>query len=239
MFYPDYSEAQVKRLTGLVEGEYGPRGLKLVRLIPGLGRVTAVFQGPLHLSDELASRLEAVAVIEQVGELRPAGPVAQASIGAGLVNVAIRPHLPEIGVLDTGVSGAHPLLQGVVLSGDPNVDHIDAEPDGGHGTFVAGIIAYGENPESQISNNEIQPRALVHSRRVALANIHGGMNLDNYEQFAKTVEQLRENTRVFTASLSERIPIDSDAISPIAINIDLIADKYGYCSCCRWAIFPT
>ena len=82
VFYPDYSEAQVKRLAVLVEGEYGPRGLKLIRLIPGLGRVTALFEGPLHLADELASRLEAVAVIEQVGDLRPAGPVAQASKSA-------------------------------------------------------------------------------------------------------------------------------------------------------------
>jgi hypothetical protein len=192
-----------------------------------LGRVTAVFHGPLHLSDELANRVEAVAVIEQIGELRPAGPGPQSSKGKSRLTVAIRPQLPEVGVLDTGTSGDHPLLQGVILSGDPKVDHVDAEPDGGHGTFVAGIIAYGENPESRITNNEIQPRALIHSRRVALANIHGGMNLDNYEQFSRTVEQLRKNTRVFTASLSERIPIDSDAISPVAINVDLISDKYG------------
>ena len=53
------------------------------------------------------------------------------------------------------------------------------------------------------------------------------MNLDNYEEFAKTVEGLRRHTKVFTASFSEPIPIDSDSISSVALNIDLISEKYG------------
>ena len=227
VFYPDYTEKALRHIVEAIEAEFAPRGLTLDRVIAGIGRVTAVFRGPLHLSDEIADRVEAIAVVEQVGELRPAGPVASGSGAAGQLQVAIRPQLPEVAVLDTGVSGKHPMLQGVLLSGDPAVDHVDAEPDGGHGTFVAGVVAYGEDPEAQISEKSVRPRALIHSRRVALSNVQGGMNLDNYEEFAKTVEALRKHTKVFTASLSERIPIDSDNISSVALNIDLISERYG------------
>src|SRR6185369_13242259 len=44
---------------------------------------------------------------------------------------------------------------------------------------------------------------------------------------AKAVESLRSRTRVFTCSLSTSVPIDSDNVSLLALNLDLVSSKYG------------
>jgi len=46
-----------------------------------------------------------------------------------------------VAVIDTGVKGNHPLLEGKVLTGFSFVDHSNnTEDHTGHGTHVAGII---------------------------------------------------------------------------------------------------
>ncbi|QOV91978.1 S8 family serine peptidase [Humisphaera borealis] len=229
VFYPHYNAKEISVIIESIREELGPRGLVFQKLVAGVGRFTSTWQGPLALSEDIAKRVEAVALVEQAGELRPAARHRAASGGSGgKLSVVVAPHVPEIAVFDTGVHASHPLLAGVVLTGDPQVDLSDFDPEGGHGTFVAGVIAYGEDPERQVrADGRLHARAVVHSRRVELAGIPGGLNLDSYGAVAEAVSALRPRTKVFTASVSTAVPIDSDNVSPQALNIDLISRKYG------------
>jgi len=226
VFYPEYDQRQVREMISTIEHEFKSRALRLERIVDGLERHSAVFRGPLYLTEEIARRVEAAALVEQVTELEPAAVSGKAGPKPN-VSVVVRSDLPEVGIFDTGVAASHPLLAGVLLTGDPAIDHVDGNPDGGHGTFVAGILAYDDNPESQIRNGQITPRALIHPRKVTVADAKGGINLDSYQELDKVVMDLRSKTRVFTASLSTRIPIDSDNISEVALNIDLLSYRHG------------
>jgi hypothetical protein len=92
--------------------------------------------GFFYLCDEIARRSEAVAVVEQVSEVRTASASAPVSQLQRNLQVSVQPNVPEFGVLDSGVSSTNPLLQGILLSGVPSLDHVDDAPDGGHGTLL-------------------------------------------------------------------------------------------------------
>jgi len=139
----------------------------------------------LYLTEEIAKRVEAAAIIEQVGELRPAATGKQALSG-GAIKVAVRAGLPQVGILDTGVTATHALLKGVVLSGDPALDHVDWQPGGGHGTFVAGVLAYGDDPGFFAKTTRFEPRAVLHPRKVAFPTFPNGVNLEIYNGYPES-----------------------------------------------------
>ena len=229
IFYAQYTAKEVGAIVAGIRETFGPAGLEFQKLVPAVGRFTSTWRGPLALSEEIAKRVEAVALVEQAGDLRPAAKGGgRAGVAAPPLAVVVAPQLPGVAVFDTGVHANHPMLAGVVLSGDPTLDLVDAEPGGGHCTFVAGVIAYGDDPESQIaSDGRLRPRAVVHSRKVDLRGNSGGLNLDSYDALAQAVAALRTKTKVFTASFSTAVAIDSDNVGTTALNIDLVARKYG------------
>ena len=49
----------------------------------------------------------------------------------------------------------------------------------------------------------------------------------NYSALAAVVESMRARTKIFTASFSTTLPIDSDSVGTLALNLDLISAKYG------------
>jgi hypothetical protein len=225
-FYPDYAKGQIEVIVEAIRKKYESEGLVLQKLVTGVGRFSAIWHGRLALAEDIAKCVEAVALVEQAGELQPAQGAAKASGAARKIVVAKQAKLPEVAIMDTGVQDSHPALAGVVLSGD-TIDRADLYPDGGHGTFVAGVVAYGEELEAQWKTGKLTPRAHIHPKKVAVSGQPGGVNLDNYQELATAVEALRTRTKVFTCSLSTTVPLDSDNVSTLALNIDLVSQKYG------------
>jgi subtilisin family serine protease len=139
-------------------------GVTLERRIRALG-VAVVRMRPEHRDDALAqlraSRFVATAekdaVFEQL-DITPNDADWSAQWGLrriGLPSAWDRPHGSGnvvVAVLDTGVAGGHPDLQGSILSGYNLVDPAKAPvDDNGHGTAVAGIIAARTNNHEGIA----------------------------------------------------------------------------------------
>jgi len=74
--------------------------------------------------------------------------------------------VPAVCVLDTGVSGAHPLLApslGGAWAYDDNWGVDDHHPQGGHGTAMAGLVLYGDLEGAAQDNRQIDLRHCVES----------------------------------------------------------------------------
>ncbi len=87
-----------------------------------------------------------------------------------------------VAVLDSGVSGSHPALQGQVASGWNFVNGTDdTNDDAGHGTFTAGIIAAHRSPDHAIAGvapgAKILPVKILDSRGAgSTSNFAAGIN---------------------------------------------------------------
>lgn len=114
---------------------------------------------------------------------------------------------PRVGVLDSGVLGAHPLLRGWILD---EVDFGTGEgtvtDQHGHGTQVAGLVVYGDVHRC-LTSRTWSPRVLVASGKVLVRGADGRPVFPPDHRPEKLVEEaikhLHENQgcRVFNLSL--------------------------------------
>lgn len=134
-------------------------------------------------------------------------------------------NLEPICVLDTGVYAVHPLLKAVVSESydlTPDKDSLDFC---GHGTFVAGLAAYGdlENVERRRS---ITPTASIVSAKIQ--SKEKKFNKQFLEKrITKAVELLHDRVKLF--SLSVMYPNYCDLSKPpsnLAHTLDTLASKY-------------
>lgn len=75
-----------------------------------------------------------------------------------LARLKILPSDVSVCILDTGVNNGHPLLAPVLANRDCQAYQTDwgAFDDGGHGTLMAGVVAYGDLAVELASGNEIE-----------------------------------------------------------------------------------
>ncbi len=126
----------------------------------------------------------------------------------------------SICVLDTGIDYEHYLLQNAII------DHIDLTPDQnskdvkGHGTFVAGIAAYGDLENTQI----FSPSAKIISVKVQEVIGTPPPYLETYIEEA--VQRYHNSAKIF--NLSVMYPTKSDSANPseLAYTIDTLSKKY-------------
>jgi hypothetical protein len=141
-----------------------------------------------------------------------------------------------VGVLDSGVSATHPALSGQVLPGWDFV-HGTAETgdDAGHGTFTAGVIAAGRNPDLRqvgvATGAKILPIKILDSRgEGSTANFVAGIiyavdhgakvinisasGVSNSQSLADAVQYAEDHGAVVVASAGNRA--DGDVNYPAA-----------------------
>ncbi|MBU7028674.1 MAG: S8 family peptidase [Theionarchaea archaeon] len=130
---------------------------------------------------------------------------------------------PTVCVIDSGVVEDHPLLQGVI---DEVVDFTEETQDGydndGHGTFVAGLVAYGNS-----FHNIRHP-----DTKIAVAKVMNkdGDPIDLENTLPEVVERFYRKTRVFNMSISKEDycrPLDTE----LASKIDELEHKYNVVFC--------
>lgn len=136
-----------------------------------------------------------------------------------------KPKLPEanakpICVLDTGVDNAHPFLK------DALIDAVDLTSDNspqdfdGHGTFVAGLAAYGD------LENRADPQA---SARIISVKVLG-KDPNDYSYLENLVEQavrrFHEHVKLFSMSVMYTKCCDIDRPSELAYTIDKLSRDY-------------
>ena len=134
-----------------------------------------------------------------------------------------------IGIIDSGVSAEHPLLNSVVV-GSFGLGGLGSYDDRGHGTNVAAIAAYGDL-DAMVREGEFSPRFKIASAKVV--NQHGRFN--EMDLAPKLTEQAirrlhREfGCRVINMSLADplktvghRGSIWSAMLDNIAVELDIV-----------------
>jgi hypothetical protein len=133
---------------------------------------------------------------------------------------------PAIGVLDSGITTAHPMLAPAVGDAqgylDPHREAADREP--WHGTFVAGLALYGD-VASQLQNGRFIPRLHLYSGKVFQDN---GAAQPRFVENAveEAVRDLKEQygCRVFNLSYGDRNKIyDGRHLRGLAYTLDRLS----------------
>lgn len=111
---------------------------------------------------------------------------------------------PLVGILDTGVNNAHPLLRDVVVERTSEPATLGLSDEFGHGTRVSGIAAYGDLRECLESGLFNSPVRIVSGK---IINDQG--NLDHSRliasQMSAVVRRLHaQGCRIFNLSLGDR-----------------------------------
>lgn len=124
-------------------------------------------------------------------------------------------------VLDTGLDKNHPLLKDVFLDAvDLTKDNEPQDVDG-HGTFVAGLAAYGELE----NRSDPSASARIISAKVLGSDLSPSPYLETYIEEA--VERFHEQAKIF--NLSVMYPQYSSFLQPteLAYTIDKLSRRYN------------
>jgi len=132
---------------------------------------------------------------------------------------------PVLGLIDSGVASAHPLLAGAVLSAEALSPHItDGEDRHGHGTMVASLAIHGPIPEA-LTQAQLVPLARIVS--VAVLDSDCAFPDDSlWEQdLVDAIEYCAgQGARVINLSLGDlNRPFRGPRQSPIAAIVDQLA----------------
>lgn len=128
-----------------------------------------------------------------------------------------------IGIVDSGLTSAHPLIEQAVVSSFGAPEGAPANDEKGHGTPVAGIAAYGDL-RGALASDEVAPRFRVASARVV--NNQGRFDDTKLvpELMEMAIRQLHEvGCRVINISLGDRTRQAADKPSAWAAILDDLA----------------
>ena len=216
----DFRAARVNELSALIEARGGEVLDRYVGITLTLFRVTgpgAIIQFLLDLDD--------VAFVDDMPI--PDDSTAQVlELNLGDLPAVAAPErdAPNIGIIDSGLTAAHPLLQPAVgnLLGIPEA--LGSNDVTGHGTRVASIALYGDI-RSCIENRRFAPQLRVHSVRVT-------NDRNQFDDSQLIVRQIRDaitalynsGCRIFNISLCDRSLIfDGGKASTWAAALDELA----------------
>jgi subtilisin family serine protease len=112
--------------------------------------------------------------------------------------------LPVIGIIDSGINDAHPILRGIVTERLSVPVSLGLNDEFGHGSKVCGIAAYG-NVRGCLERRDFQPQARLASGKII--NDTGGFDDRSLvpSQIDAVVRRLhRAGCRIFNISLGDR-----------------------------------
>lgn len=153
---------------------------------------------------------------------------------AGIVEV--RPVVPPgdrgplVCMLDTGVD-SHPYLSGVVVAREHAAYLDDGGDENGHGTFVAGLIAYGPETKKALGRSVLQPSHRMVSVRIFGPQAPSPGPDQLLEAIRGAVLQHGSRTRVFNLSFQSNTPYRTSAgggslPSALAVGLDRLAREH-------------
>jgi len=129
------------------------------------------------------------------------------------------PDVKNICVLDTGIDLKHPFFQGVLSTAvDLTPDNTPYDEDG-HGTFVAGLAAYG------ILENRAHPKA---SARIVSAKILEKNPLGQFleDRLEQAVQQFYTQAKIFSLSVMYDNVCNTFQPTNLAYTIDKLSHEY-------------
>jgi hypothetical protein len=130
------------------------------------------------------------------------------------------PDAKTICVLDTGVDRQQPFLRGILLDAVDLTADDSSEDLNGHGTFVAGLAAYGN------LENRNDPEA---SARIISVKVHGRSS-NQYPYLEGRLEQavrrFHEHTKIFSLSVMYPQCCNISQPSDLAYTIDKLSHDY-------------
>ena len=133
---------------------------------------------------------------------------------------------PVVGVLDSGIAPIgqlQPWLMEKRLS-----IYTDNELDKRHGTFVAGVITYGDRFEHSQWVGGLPPKLLDGAVFPADGNVDESTMVDSIKTI---VGAMRDRVRVWNLSLSFMDEISDNEFSEFGMALDAIQDDYGVLIC--------
>lgn len=154
--------------------------------------------------------------------------------GANLTTTELPPLSPPsanavcIGIIDSGITAAHPMLDGVIAGAFGVPNQLGSADEKRHGTSVAALASYGSIAE-QISQNILAPRFRIASAKVVDAN----GRFDEERTVADIVEEAirRLNAeygcRVINISLADIEHIVGGRPSNWAMTLDNLVRELG------------
>jgi hypothetical protein len=134
--------------------------------------------------------------------------------------------LKPICVLDTGIEATHPLLRGLIDDAYDFTQDSDTSDFKGHGTFVAGLAAYG-NLDNLANRRSIEPSAKIINAKVQSRLKRYNKNFLE-SRVESAVQRFHDKTNIF--SLSVMYPHFYDYTqhpSDLAYKLDMLSHDYN------------
>lgn len=131
-----------------------------------------------------------------------------------------------IGIVDSGVNFGHKLLQAIEAGAFTVSDTFGPEDEGGHGTSVASIAAFGDI-EARVFNNDFDSRVFrIASARVTEADGSFPVNLLVPELMEESIRRLNETygCRIINISLGDKHRVyDGGRVDPWSAPLDRLS----------------
>lgn len=133
-----------------------------------------------------------------------------------------------IGIIDSGVTAAHPMLEGVIAGTFGVPDSFGSDDEKRHGTSVAALASYGSVAE-QISQSILAPRFRIASAKVVDANGHFYDRRTVADVVEEAIRRLNEEfgCRVINISLADVEHIVGSRPSNWAMVLDNLVRELG------------
>jgi len=203
--FSDRIEKLVQQAAGQVVSRYfGSPTCLMCRAKGSGGTVIALLEAPEVLSIDLPPQPDAppaIALELDIGDVGAAVPAAEDS--------------PTIGIIDSGLTSAHPLLAGSVAGAFGVPDALGDADEWGHGTPVSGVAVFGDI-SFQLQHLPINARFRLASARVLNAEGKFDDILLTPDQMEKAIRRLHDEYGCRVINLSIADPKRPAAAKPSA-----------------------
>ncbi|CEQ20887.1 S8 family peptidase [Paraclostridium sordellii] len=131
---------------------------------------------------------------------------------------------PVVGVIDSGIE-SNQYLDSWIME-ENNKCHIDEDLEKSHGTFVAGIIAYGDELEGK------EYTGVKGCKVFDAAIFNDSMDQDDLiDQIDKCLNRYSDKIKIWNLSIGTRTEADLELFSDFGVALDQLQDKYDVVIC--------